>query len=699
MRVDHHAYQRATRIAGVGFLAQLGVGLTLVLFSQIPQVKDTAILYGGLYVLIGVLPWLGLIILFNQHKLERLEALEYDEVLSDTSAFDEEDEVRVAAKRLRRMHGWMIPAYSLVIAAVLAGVGALMWRHLKEYDVSNTEHLGWAVALCLAFTAMSFIMSRFIAGMSKLEAWENLRGGAAFMVGNSLVMLGVAVGMGFRFFDNDGVVAGIANAIPYFMFLQAAEIVANFVLNLYRPRVPGEVPRPAFDSKLLSMLAAPDNLVRSINEAVNYQFGFDITSSWGYKLLIRSLTSLIALGVIVVVALNMLVVVEPQQQALRLSGGERVDEEPHKSGLMFKLPWPLQTAEVHEVSRVRTLALTGQEIVGKDVHLWGDNLGHQYDRPLEPFIVGAEDIGPIGNVDPDDEEQSAISGTVSLMDLDISFDYRIADDGLLDYLDFATDEKSRRQEQSPREQALTHIALREVMMHLASMSFDDVLADARDSLAEDLRAKIDAAMKRNRTGIDVLAVNLPLVRPRADENNQVLPKYEDLAIAVQQRDTGIAEERERTRSGYTEILGDQAQLQPVLDAIEAWEELRRNAGPEAPETIEQRIVIERMLIASGGTAGQAILEAGRDRWVRVLEARTQASRVAGQHASFAAFPEYFMQREIMQVYEQLLPGINVTILGVRPDSVSVDLEVKELDPLTDIYEALEKEQALGGDGK
>ena len=73
-------------------------------------------------------------------------------------------------------------------------------------------------------------------------------------------------------------------AIPIFMFAVAAEIVINFVLNLYRPRLHGESPRPAFDSKTLSMFASPDSLVRSINEAINYQFGFDITSSWGYQL-------------------------------------------------------------------------------------------------------------------------------------------------------------------------------------------------------------------------------------------------------------------------------------------------------------------------------------------------------------------------------------------------------------------------------
>ena len=96
------------------------------------------------------------------------------------------------------------------------------------------------------------------------------------------------------------------------MLLLAAEIALNFVLNLYRPRRPGEVPRPAFDSRILSLFAAPDSIVRSINEAVNYQFGFDITSSWGYQLLLRSGVWLLVFAVGILVALSSIVVVEPR---------------------------------------------------------------------------------------------------------------------------------------------------------------------------------------------------------------------------------------------------------------------------------------------------------------------------------------------------------------------------------------------------
>ena len=42
--------------------------------------------------------------------------------------------------------------------------------------------------------------------MARQAAWQNLRGGAGYMVGNAIVLLAVAVGIIFRFFDNDKVI-------------------------------------------------------------------------------------------------------------------------------------------------------------------------------------------------------------------------------------------------------------------------------------------------------------------------------------------------------------------------------------------------------------------------------------------------------------------------------------------------------------
>ena len=367
MRVDHFAYQQATRVAGFGLLLQVAIGLTLLLFGLLG--RDTSMVIGSLYALSGIVVWVGLIVAFHQHRLERLEALEDDELREaapDASIFEaSREETGVAAKRLRQMHKWMLPIASLLVATILITLATMTFVWLgklddpasranltNDFQVGNSP--GWQIAIGLGFAIIAFIFSRFVAGMSQQAAWQNLRGGAGFMVGNALVCLAIAIGMVFTLFEKTGAMRVVTQVILIFMIAVSVEIILNFILNLYRPRRRGEVPRPAFDSRILSLLAAPDSIVRSINEAVNYQFGFDITSSWGYQLLLRSFAWLGAFAVVILLALSTMVVVEPDQQGVRLRFGKIVGDV-RQGELVWKLPWPIETVETYDVGLVREL--------------------------------------------------------------------------------------------------------------------------------------------------------------------------------------------------------------------------------------------------------------------------------------------------------------------------------------------------------
>jgi len=703
MRIDHHAYQRATRVAGVGFLVQLGIGLTLLIFSLVA--KDTPFLFGSLYILLGLLAWLGLIVIFNQHKLERLEALEEDELAATRSeagsVFEHADEeLRVAARRLRLMHKWLMPGLSLLIAAALGLLAWMMLRYMSQVNAGEavfhlTEHLGWAVAICLAFSAASFIVSRFVAGMAKQVAWQNLRGGAAYMVGNSLVTLAIAVGIGFRFFNKEGVIEAIVWAIPAFMIVLAVEIVLNFILNLYRPRVVGETPRPAYDSKALSMFAAPDNLVKSINEAVNYQFGFDVTSSWGYQLLLRSFAWLIALGVFVLIVLNMMVIVEPNQQAVKLARGEMVGEIAHGSGIMWKLPWPFQTAERYDVTTIRELPLTAHQIRDLDQpRLWDDDLSAKFDKELDPFIVSSF---AVGTAEPDlaappadeggeeedrlDERGQRIAGQISLVDAEIILQYRIrSDGGLMDYLHFSSDALSRREEITMREKALRALALREISQYFARHALDEVLSAHRSALSSALRQRIQGVFDENRTGIEVVAVNIPLVRPAGE----AALTFVELSISDQARQELIAKARQQVATTFAVLVGDPEMKEPILAEIDEWERLKAALGLEHSDTVAQRVKVEQMLVASGGQVAQFIAEAERDQWVRLMEARAEASRLQAQLISYRAAPRLYRQRQTMLVYGEALYGLRKYVLGIDPSRVSFDFELTEINPVLDL---------------
>ena len=136
MRVDHFAYQQATRVAGFGLLLQVTIGLTLLLFGLLG--RDTSMAIGSFYALSGIVVWVGLIVAFHQHRLERLEALEDDELREaapDASIFEaSREETGVAAKRLRQMHKWMLPIASLLVAAILITLSTMTFVWLGKLD-------------------------------------------------------------------------------------------------------------------------------------------------------------------------------------------------------------------------------------------------------------------------------------------------------------------------------------------------------------------------------------------------------------------------------------------------------------------------------------------------------------------------------------------------------------------------------------
>jgi membrane protease subunit HflK len=709
MRIDHIAYQRATRVAGFGFLLQAGTGIAMLLFGLI--FNDSTLKFGSFYVLTGLLVWVGLLVIFYQHAQERLEALEEDELAISRagvgSVFDlDNEELHVAARRLRLMHKWLMPGISLLLALTLGLIVYSLARYFarvdqvaldlteQEVEFTTTTQTGWAIAICLSLAAISFIFSRFVAGMSKQEAWQNLRGGAGYMVGNAILLLAIAIGFIFKTFENEHVVRGVATGIPVFMGFVAGEILLNFILNLYRPRRPGETPRPAFDSRVLSLFAAPDNIVRTINDAVNYQFGFDITSSWGYQLLLRSAAWLLALGVVVLLALNTMVIVEPHQQAVKLANGRIIDDKVYGSGIMWKLPWPFQSAMVFDVNRVHELTLTAKRDPYKvpapgggemELDFWQTEMQNEFG--FEPFIVrtsrvDVRDASTSPNQAEPRRRVAVLQQQYALVDLEATLQYRIRpaagdEQPLLDYLTFADDEQLRRtQGLTVRELAIRNLALREITQQLSAMELETLITTNRNDLAARLRGEIQRALDNRKAGVEVLELVITMLRPAGNAANE----FYRTAEARQQREQRIIRARNAIDSGFTTTLGDLSIKDEVLAKIDEFNRLEAAGSDDAAALKEE---IRTLLMAGGGAAAGIIARAEKDRWVQLISTRAQASRLQGEIKKFRAAPEVYQSRQVMQVIARTLADVRKYIIGIDPEQVSMDVELQELNPVLD----------------
>ncbi|MBL9120530.1 MAG: hypothetical protein JNL80_11520 [Phycisphaerae bacterium] len=701
MRIDHFAYQQAVRVAGGGILGQLLLGLGLLIYGR-AIAEDTAFVIAATYVLAGVPIWIGLTLVFHHHRLERIESLEADELQASrgeaAAALFERDGARVAARRLRFMHAWLMPVVSLIVAGtyVLLAWFWINWFRLSEEPNADVgrfsvgESLGWQLAIAIGLALFAFICSRFVAGMSKQPAWANLRGGAGAMVGNALVLLAIAIGIVFHFFQKPQVIEAIAYGLSFFMIAVAAEIVLNFVINLYRPRRAGETPRPAFDSRVLSLFAAPDSIVRSINEAVNYQFGFDITSSWGYQLLLRSFGRLIILGCVVLVAMTCMAVIEPGKQALRLRFGKPVGEV-YEQTAMFKLPWPFETVATYDVSTIRELPIGNNPAPKGKYQAWGD------DGALDPqrnvWIVASstrrQNLGTaLTPTASTDLAGTGLADQFALIDSDLILKYRVRAGKLRDYLEFCNDTKLRRGTLNMRERALRNLAMREVTQYLSTQPLNELLSGGEQSYSIELQRRIQESFDRQGTGVEVVSIAVPRLRPPGAEAQ----KFLEPSIAVQNARKEVEQMRSTVDTTMTALLGSRELASEAVAAIKKLREIeaRDKKAAEAagtsvdasssPEAIEQRIAIERILLSTPAMASSAIATGRYERWRLHMDARRTSASVLGEALSWKADPVLYQQRKLMEAYQLSFGNARMKfILGIDPSRVRFEIDNQEGD--------------------
>ena len=702
MRIDQFSYQQACRVSILGFALQFAIAIVLLVFGRLAG--DTTMVVASTTVFCGIPVWVALAVVFHQHRLERLESLEREELAQSRgetifarSAVDQE----AAARRLSQMHRWLMPLVSLAVAFLLLGLGMWNWTRLREMQDPGPDVvgfavgsvLGWQLAVSLGLALIAFIFARFVAGMSKQPAWQNLRGGAGFMVSSALVTLASAVGIVFHVFQNPTIIEWMALGIAGFQVALAIEIFLNWTLNLYRPRRANETPRPAFDSRVLGLLAAPDNLVRGINEAVNYQFGFDITSSWGYRLLLRSSGALIGLGALALLILSCIVVVGPGEQAVRLRGGS-IAGRVHQGELMWKLPWPFETAEVVDIAQVRALPLQSVNLKVGKVNLWGDAPDAENQRAA--YLVAAPNLAvevqkDLGNgseaeavlqstssTPPLDVSSDAaakgISDRFALVDADLILIWRIQQDGLLSWLNFASDTKVRRTGIEMREVILREMCRRDVCQYLSTRPLDEVLSPSGAALATALRERIQMTFDREHTGVEVVSVQIPALRPPGE----AAALYEELSMDTQNA-RKVKEEAQRiVNTTMATLLGDARLASQAVDAIEAWRVALREKGENDAQTKAARLVVENIIVSTRGQIATQIKRSRARRWELHLAARKNASQVLGQSGAYHVAPELFMQRKLMETLSQSLSSVRQKyVLGIDPNRIRVDIQMQQ----------------------
>lgn len=688
MKPDHLSYRRAATVSLVGLAVQFAITLTFGLYGYYKE--SHAAVTAALFSAVGLLVWVTLAILFDQQRRERVEAIEAESLASEaaSSVFESgEDDLRVAARRLETVNKIGLPVVSAVVGLLLVAVGFQRFAggsEVAEQAILNpmpADTVGLFVGLSIAF--IGFIFGRYTSGMAKQDVWHNLRAGAAFAAGSSVLGLALAVAQFIRLAEPDVVLRLLPVVFPVAAIALGGEIFLNILLNLYRPRKRGEQPRVAFESRVLAFVAAPDRIADTISEAINYQFGFNVTGSWFYQLLSRAMLVLLAFGLLVIWGLTSLTVVEPHQRAMVLRFGSivRSDIGP---GLHLKMPWPIDRVVIPE------LEITNEdgtrEIVRTAAGLRRLQLGTAPPRSGETPILWTEthtDNERFQLVQSGDRSGGGANDTndLALMAVEVPLQYAVVD----------VEKYDRLGPPNLRDQLLEAVGRREVMLYLSQRTVADLLGEDRAEISRDLRARIASAFAQMNphesgepigAGIEIVFVGVEGVHPPQD----TAASFEDVVNAQQNREGLLEVSRAEAIERLTQIVGSVDLADRISAEIERWDDLKAEGASET-EIAEQALRIEALIEDAGGEAAATLAYARADRWTSLMSARAASALYTGQLAGYVANPSLYAASIRFDAIAEAMSGARVYLTSDEQAYLRMRYELQDRETQVDVFDA------------
>jgi hypothetical protein len=262
--------------------------------------------------------------------------------------------------------------------------------------------------------------------MSAQPEWKPLRAGGSSLLGVAVVcfILAVCLAAAYIFPNKYWPVNVMALVIPGLLVILGAETAVNLVMDIYRPRLKGRYSRSAFDSRLLGVINEPGGILRSAADAIDYQFGFEVSQTWFYKLLEEWIVPLLLFGVVTLYLLSCIVVVAPDEEAIIEHFGNPMTKAGKVRsigpGLALKCPWPIDIAYKHRTKMISEISIgfipkidpeTGG--IHREPLLWGQA---HHEKEYRLLVASEQGAGQVAGAVP-----------VSLVIAAVPVQYRIKD--------------------------------------------------------------------------------------------------------------------------------------------------------------------------------------------------------------------------------------------------------------------------------
>jgi modulator of FtsH protease HflK len=570
---------------------------------------------------LGIPFWFLSLLYIRQQRMAAEEEIEWDRLLAERKAkggegalFEvEEGEAFLQRHRLQKMERWWLQIGSLVVFLALGGACFLLFRAKAVTAAAlKTDNALIAAGYLAAEAFALFLFGMYAGGMAKEKTWRDLRAGASFTMfcfASSLATLASVLLANYGFPHADVVVAIAINVL---FGLLALEILLNFVINIYRPRLPGAVARYAYDSRWLELVTHPSSILRTVASTLDYQFGFKVSDTWFYRFLEQAIAPILLFGVIMFYLMTCLTVVSSDQRGVieRLDGSVRVVGP----GLHLKRPWPFE--QVCEKPASRLLEISAGYLERADSGRRRERLlwtAQHFEK--EYNILVAMEPGEWEKMRDAVREGERPTPPVNFITCNLTIQYQIGgkdpNKALQDYI----------YNVSQPDRLLHSLAYRELTKYMASVDFFKVMCQERQKANDELKQSIQAAADKEGLGIEVVFVGLVGVHPPVGGEGQDVGRSFEMVVA----------EQENVHA--TTLQAEAEKIRKVKDA-----EIR-----------------ERTEFASSMAY----------RYVRDVTATSVAERFASQLAAYNAAPGVYEVRLVMDALEESIPEVRKYVVAAK----------------------------------
>ncbi len=431
--------------------------------------------------------------------------------------FEDEAYDSFSAKvRLKQMEQWFLPAASLLIALYMVVMPLLKFAGIVPVlGIAQIARTAVAAVGIAGIAFVLFIFGRYAGGLATAPKWRLIEAGGAISIFCAICCIAVSAGAVMIYLGLPKVERFISFAIPVATGVLGIELVLRFILHLYRPKVPSLAYVPPYSSRMLRMLAKPAGALRTVAEALDYQFGFEISQTWFYRFLERAIAPIILFQIIAFYGLTCIVVVNPQETAIVERFGVPA-EDILRPGLHFKLPWPVEKVFKHPTKRIKRMTIglsEGDEErrTSSDVILW--TVGHGHSNGL--IVASSEAVSGEG------EELRTVP--VSFLNTHVDIQYRINDLRAFLYIG-----------ENPVK-VLDSIASRELIRFMVSVDLFDIMGPGRLEASKHLSRRIRDACRRAELGLEVVYVGFEDVHPPSEVGGA----FEEVVGAIEEKHASV----------------------------------------------------------------------------------------------------------------------------------------------------------------